>query len=193
MVKQYVQLQEQAAPKTKKFKSMSDKFKKRGFAARVGKSRDKQTICDYLNDELTRHVKTMIEGVQRDKLKVDMEKTKLRRREREKKRLNAKLIQHERSSRINRGEEPAKVDAEMADKFNEAEEKKERKEKVAVKEDQIMTLAKKMMEDDKVQNIIGVENICEHLNPEYKIGNVVEAMIQKMVDGGKSVMDFKTP
>jgi hypothetical protein len=68
-------------------------------------------------------------------MKVDMEKTKLRRREREKKRLNAKLLQHERSSRINRGEEPAKVDAEMADKFEEVEEKKERKEKVLVKED----------------------------------------------------------
>lgn len=38
--------------KKKKFKSMADKFKKRGFAARIGAKREKEAIVGYLNDEI---------------------------------------------------------------------------------------------------------------------------------------------
>lgn len=135
-----------------------------------------------------------------------MQKTKLRRQKREKVRLEAKLIQHERSMRINKGEEPRKVDADMAKKYNteveddkmeevkgeeDNEEKKEKKEKAV--EDLTLTLAKKLMtEGDQIQEMIAIENICEH-QPDFKLFNVVEAMINKFVEGGKSVTDFKTP
>lgn len=105
---------------------MSEKFQQQGFNKRVGSNRnDKQAICDYLNDELNRHVASMLESSQRDRLKADMEKVKKRRREREKNKLNAKLLQHERSKRINRGEDPKVVDADLQSRIEmaEAEEK----------------------------------------------------------------------
>jgi hypothetical protein len=44
------------------------------------------------------------------------------------------------------------------------------------------------------QSLLGPENICEHVqSEEWKIGQVIEAMVQKLVDGGKAVTDFKTP
>ena len=72
---------------------MSEKFQQQGFAKRVGSDRsDKQAICDYLNDEITRHVKFLLDNQQRGLLKADMEKVKQRRRDREKNKLNAKLL-----------------------------------------------------------------------------------------------------
>ena len=53
---------------------------------------DKQAICDYLNDEISRHIKSLLDNSQRDRLKIDMEKVKKRRRDREKNKLNAKLL-----------------------------------------------------------------------------------------------------
>jgi len=59
----------------------------------VGSNRsDKQAICDYLNDEINRNVKRLLENSQRDRIKIDMEKVKKRRRDREKNKLNAKLL-----------------------------------------------------------------------------------------------------
>ena len=52
--------------KKKKFKKMSEKFKQQGFAKRVGTDRtDKQAIVDYLNDEIKRHVRSMLDNSQR--------------------------------------------------------------------------------------------------------------------------------
>jgi hypothetical protein len=48
-----------------------------------------------------------------------MEKVKERRRNREKNKLSAKLLQHERSKRINRGEDPKVVDADLKRRIEE--------------------------------------------------------------------------
>ena len=55
-----------------------------------------------------------------------MEKTKQRRRDREKNRLNAKLLQHEKSSRINKGEDPAIVNSELDQKLDKLQTKEEK-------------------------------------------------------------------
>ena len=81
-----------------------------------------------MNDELTRHVKFLLDNQQRGLLKADMEKVKQRRRDREKNKLNAKLLQHETSKRINRGEDSKVVYADLKRKMEEQEEQTEKAE-----------------------------------------------------------------
>ena len=78
-------------------------------------------------------------------MKTEMEKTKKRRQDREKNRLNAKLLQHEQSARINKGEDPALVNAEIELKTVKTETKEEKAgEKIPQKEDKSLQLAKKL-------------------------------------------------
>jgi len=82
---------------------MSKKFQSRGFMERVGSQRDSTAICDYLNSEVDRHIKSLFESVEKNKAKLDAEKTKKRRQAREVRKLNLKMMSNERSKRINAG------------------------------------------------------------------------------------------
>ena len=128
-----------------------------------------------------------------------MEKVKERRRNREKNKLSAKLLQHERSKRINRGEDPKVVDADLKRRMEEQNVEKAEETKVESKantDEQELALAKRIIdtESNNVRRIISDSNICDHATgEEMKIGQILEAMIQKLIDAGKAVTDFNTP
>ena len=69
--------------KKKQFKSMQDKLKKRGFSERVNDKSDKGAICNYLNEEIHRHVKLLQDQRQKNIASYEAERTRIRRQARQ--------------------------------------------------------------------------------------------------------------
>ena len=92
-----IQKQGGQSPKTKQFKSMRDKLKKRGFSERVSDKSDKEAICGYLNDEIHRHVKHLQDQRNKSMAAYAAEKTRIRRQARQEQSERAKNAQSEKT------------------------------------------------------------------------------------------------